>query len=172
MKGKKSDGERVVLRQPPLLSYESNEDYSFLVQAVNEEIKPNGAIEHIFVCDLVYLAWEISRWRCVKYAIMERDLGRGGSIAETVGDDEIVGEVLSGIQAEAIQQNLSDLETIERMLRSLEYRRNDVLRSIAEYRVSLAPLVQSKRDDVPAERDSQDKKVRRLETRTSRRAAA
>jgi hypothetical protein len=85
-----------------------------------------------------------------------------------------VSEILSGfdldesaIEAEAIRRSSSDLEVLDRMLTSLESRRNKALGCVAEYRASLA---QQLRDS--ADRIIDGKGVLRLEDAASKRSTA
>ncbi len=85
-----------------------------------------------------------------------------------------VSEILSGfeldesaIEAEAIRRSSSDLELLDRMLTSLESRRNKALGCVAEYRTSLA---QQLRDS--ADRIIDGKGVLRLEDAASTRSTA
>jgi hypothetical protein len=54
----------------------------------------------------------------------------------------------TAIEAEAIRSVAADLELIDRMLMSLEARRNRALRSIADYRASFAEKVQQVSDRI------------------------
>jgi hypothetical protein len=54
----------------------------------------------------------------------------------------------SAIEAEAIRRSSSDLELLDRMLTSLESRRNKALRCVAEYRASLAHQLRESADRI------------------------
>jgi hypothetical protein len=54
----------------------------------------------------------------------------------------------SAIEAEAIRRSASDLELLDRMLCSLESRRNKILSCIAEYRYALAQQLQESVDRI------------------------
>ena len=54
----------------------------------------------------------------------------------------------TAIEAEAIRSVAADLELLDRMLMSLEVRRNRALRSIADYRASFAEQVQEVSDRI------------------------
>ena len=54
----------------------------------------------------------------------------------------------SAIEAEAIRRSSSDLEVLDRMLTSLESRRNKALGCVAEYRASLAHQLQESADRI------------------------
>jgi hypothetical protein len=85
-----------------------------------------------------------------------------------------VSEILAGfeldesaIEAEAIRRSSSDLELLDRMLTSLESRRNKALGCVAEYRVSLAQQLRESTDRV-----IDGKGVLRLEDAASNRPTA
>jgi hypothetical protein len=73
----------------------------------------------------------------------------------------------SAIEAEAIRRSSSDLELLDRMLTSLESRRNKALGCVAEYRVSLAQQLRESTDRV-----IDGKGVLRLEDAASNRPTA
>src|SRR6266511_4156252 len=73
----------------------------------------------------------------------------------------------SAIEAEAIRRSSSDLELLDRMLTSLESRRNKALRCVAEYRTSLAHRLRE-----GADRIIDGKGVLRLEDAASNRSTA
>jgi hypothetical protein len=85
-----------------------------------------------------------------------------------------VSEILAGfdldesaIEAEAIRRSSSDLELLDRMLTSLESRRNKALGCVAEYRTSLAHQLRQS-----ADRIIDRKGVLRLEDAASERSTA
>jgi hypothetical protein len=85
-----------------------------------------------------------------------------------------VSEILSGfdldesaIEAEAIRSSSSDLELLDRMLTSLESRRNKALGCVAEYRASLGQQLRES-----ADRIIDGKGVLRLEDAASNRSTA
>jgi hypothetical protein len=73
----------------------------------------------------------------------------------------------SAIEAEAIRKSSSDLELLDRMLTSLESRRNKALGCVAEYRASLAHQLRES-----ANRIIDGKDVLRLEHPSSKRSTA
>jgi hypothetical protein len=73
----------------------------------------------------------------------------------------------SAIEAEAIRRSSADLELLDRMLASLETRRNKALGCVAEYRASLAQQLRES-----ADRIIDDKGVLRLENGASERSTA
>jgi hypothetical protein len=73
----------------------------------------------------------------------------------------------SAIEAEAIRRSSSDLELLDRMLTSLESRRNKTLGCVAEYRASLGQQLRES-----ADRIIDGKGVLRLEDAASNRSTA
>jgi hypothetical protein len=73
----------------------------------------------------------------------------------------------SAIEAEAIRRSSSDLELLDRMLTSLESRRNKALACVAEYRASLAHQLRQS-----ADRIIDSKGVLRLEDAASKSSTA
>jgi len=73
----------------------------------------------------------------------------------------------SAIEAEAIRRSSSDLELLDRMLTSLETRRNKALGCVAEYRASLAQQLRES-----ADRIIDGKSILRLEDTASERSTA
>ena len=73
----------------------------------------------------------------------------------------------SAIEAEAIRRSSSDLELLDRMLSSLESRRNKALCCVAEYRASLAHQLRESSDRIIDGKD-----VLRLEDPASNRPTA
>jgi hypothetical protein len=73
----------------------------------------------------------------------------------------------SAIEAEAIRRSSADLELIDRMLASLESRRNKALRCIGEYRDSLARQLRESTDRIIDGKD-----VLRLEHASGKRSSA
>ena len=47
----------------PLLITESKDEFDLLRDTLNEEVKPRGIIEQMYVEDIAYLVWEILRLR-------------------------------------------------------------------------------------------------------------
>ena len=188
--------ELTLLPKLPLLITEAADEFDALRDAFEQEIKPRGIIEHMYVHDISSIVWEILRLRRCKVVIINsafrsalQDLlkqvlrqpgqyehhveGEAQILAQSWFTDQEakkqVSEILSGfdldesaIEAEAITRSSSDLEVLDRMLTSLESRRNKALGCVAEYRANLA---QQLRDS--ADRISDAKGVLRLEDAAS-----
>jgi hypothetical protein len=185
----------------PLLITESADEFHALREALEQEIKPRGIIERIYVNDISSIVWEILRLRRCKVNMINaafRDalehllaqlLREPGQFEDYVGNEaqelaqawftdkepkKKVSEILcryeldeSAIEAEAIRRSSSDLELLDRMLTSLESRRNKALGCVAEYRVSLGQKLRQS-----ADRIIDGKGVLRLEDAGSKRSTA
>ena len=55
---------------PPLLITESADEFAALLAALQQEIKPNGTIEQIYLHDLAAIVWEIQRMRRYRTGIV------------------------------------------------------------------------------------------------------
>jgi hypothetical protein len=138
-------------------------------QALNEEIKPVGVIEHMYVDEIADLVWQISRLKRCKVGVINLEfhaasasiLGRlmqaGRDIArDWISIPEIAKKVekelatykLDGsvIIAEAIRKSSYDLAPIETLLASLEARRDKALVRIAQYRGELGSVLRKASD--------------------------
>ena len=74
--------ELVLAPKSPLLITESAAEFDALRGAFEQEIKPRGIIEHMYVYDIACIVWEILRLRRGKAAIINaafRDASRMSS---------------------------------------------------------------------------------------------
>jgi hypothetical protein len=174
--------ELALLPKLPLLITESAEGFDALREAFEQEIKPRGIIEQMYVHDICSIVWEILRLRRCKVVIINSAFrgalehlleqllkepgqygyeveGEARALAQSWFTDQEakkhVSETLSrfdldeaAIEAEAIRRSSADLELLDRMLTSLESRRNKALGCIAEYRVSLAHQLRESADRI------------------------
>src|SRR5262245_18461482 len=193
--------ELALLPKLPLLITESADEFDALREAFEQEIKPRGIIEQMYMHDICCIVWEILRLRRCKVVIINSAfrsalehllvqlLKEPGQYnydvedeAETLAhgwfaDQEAkkqVSEILgrfdldeAAIEAEAIRRSSSDLELLDRMLTSLESRRNKAFGCVAEYRASLAHQLRES-----ADRIIDGKNVLQLEDPTSNRPTA
>ncbi len=151
----------------PFLITESRDDFDRIRDALDQDLKPRGIIEQMFVADIAVLTWEILRLRRCKTGIinsafraalgelLKQILRKPGELvceeeeAESLAlawfsDPAVkqqVSELLrefqldeSAIEAEAIRSSAAEFELLDRLLASLESRRNKALRCIADYR--------------------------------------
>jgi hypothetical protein len=179
---------------PPLLITESAADFASLSAALAREIKPRGVVERIYVADIAALVWEILRLRRCKAAIVNAafqaalldllshliGLPDWDSLRALVNDwfsepaaKAEVSQLLaayhldeSAIEAQAIRSLASELEVLDRMLTSLESRRNRAFRCIADYQDRFAKQVRAVSDRV-----IEGKTVVQLENRPAKRTA-
>ena len=171
-----------LLPASPLLITESGDEFDRMRDAFDEEIKPRGIIEQMYVADIAYLSWEILRLRRCKAGIinsafrhavdnlfaqvtgsprgqayimegMGQSLGRAWfsgpaakkQVLEFFSDFQLDE---SAFEAEAIRSSAADLERIDRLLASLESRRNKALRCIADYRGGFARQLRESSDRI------------------------
>ncbi len=167
-----------LLPQSPLLITESADDFDRLRKAVYHEIKPRGIVLRMYAEDYVHLSWEMNRLRRSKAGIVNLAFrgalrkilwqlsDHGSKIHNDSGklsydyfsDQDAKKRVLeflqefqldeSAIEAEAIRMSGDDLERFERVLASLEGRRNKVLRCIADYRGDFARRLRDTTDRI------------------------
>jgi hypothetical protein len=193
--------ELTLLPKLPLLITESAEEFEALRDALEQEIKPRGIIEQMYVHDMSAIVWEILRLRRCKVVVINsafrsalQDLltqllkepgqydwhvqNEAQALAQGWFTDKEakkqVSEILSrfdldesAIEAEAIRRSSADLELLDRMLTSLESRRNKALGCVAEYRASLAHQLRESADRIIDGKD-----VLRLEHPSSKRSTA
>jgi hypothetical protein len=167
----------------PLLITESVVEFALLRKELENEIKPEGVIEQIYLDDFASLTWDILRLRRSKTGITNgaflaalqsmlkqllnrrdyefpyhhgeaaEDLARGwfenkkakskvATLLRKFGLDE------GAIEAEAFRSRAEDLERFDRMLALAEVRRDKALRSIADYRQSLAEQIKQCTDQI------------------------
>jgi len=161
--------ELALLPKLPLLITESADEFDALRDAFEQEIKPRGIIEQMYVHEICCIVWEILRLRRGKAAIINaafRDalvhlltecLETPGLLQPLDLDDQVqtlalawfkneqgkkrVAKTLNesgldeyAIEGEAIRRSSSALELLNRMLASLEARRDKALRCIGDYR--------------------------------------
>jgi hypothetical protein len=184
--------ELTLFAKPPLLITESKEDFASLSAALAQEIKPRGIVEQIYVADIAAIVWEIRRLRRCKVAMVNTEFK--GALSHLLGrlidnpdwdslralavdwfsEPEAKKEVsqllaeyhLDAIEAEAIRSRSGELEVLDRMLTSLETRRNRALRCIEDYQDRFAKQVREVSDRV-----IEGKAVVQLENRSARRSA-
>jgi hypothetical protein len=167
---------------PPVLISESAEEQKEILRALEQEIKPSGIIEKMYVADNASMVFETLRlrralvgiintnFRAALQDVLARLLRKPGVEGSYLPEEaevlamkwfsdkdarERVSQILrqfhldkSVIEAEAIRRSAADLERLERMLSSLEVRRNRALYCVAEYRASLAKQLRESTDRI------------------------
>ena len=96
------------LGAPPLIPGEAARDYEQLLTAVINVIKPVDFLETMWTRDIVDLQWDIIRFRRIKADVITYYHGNN--------------------LAEAISYKIADLERIDRMVMTMEARRNAAYR--------------------------------------------
>ena len=165
----------VALRsKPPVLRSESADEYTSLYKKLVEEIRPQGAIEAVYVEEITDLIWEIKRLRSCKVSVIHQMLRRAlqGVLLqilpipekikaeplanrwfEDAAAKEKVSEILkrfdldeSAIEAEAIKLASEQLEWLDKALVSAGSRLDKSLRFVKSYRVGFADDVRRHSD--------------------------
>jgi len=160
-----------VFGKPPVLSNENLADYWKLARSLRFAIKPRTFVERIWLRDVTDLTWESLRLRTFKIKIIE--LGRIQTIPVVckllIDDNSFWGlsdperqksyetfveknDVL--ITAEGFVARLPTLECIERMLASVENRRNVVFREIEFHRELVSMRVRKISDEFIAQSEN------------------
>ena len=184
----------------PLLMTESEDEFDRIRDAFDQELKPRGIIEQMYVADIAYLAGKFcdcgdaKRASSIPRSVLPwitllaqllRDPGEVPLIregmAQSLGRSWFAGpaakkQVLEffskfqldefAIEAEAIRSSAGDLERLDRLLASLELRRNRALRCIADYRGGFARQLRESSDRII------DGKVLALEKPSSKKPSA
>jgi hypothetical protein len=152
----------------PVLKGEDAEAYYALLAEVSSGVKPSDIIEEMWVQDVVYLSWEIFRWRRVKASIVAGGLPDSlkailAPIAEADGDSEWMNSLIKmwckqkpsaikrvnkllasanltfdAVIARAIWKRFEQIERIDHWITIAEGRRNVVLREIDRHRTVFA----------------------------------
>jgi hypothetical protein len=148
----------------PLLPGEKQADYAEVALRIVRAAQPRDAIEEFLVRDVVDLTWEILRLRRVKAGIIRASAGDGVRLVLAgVGHPYREGDALSHswvagnkrartkveailtkagmtideVTAKTFLSKLDSFERLDRMLASLEARRNNALREIDRHRAAL-----------------------------------
>ena len=173
-----------------LLITESKDEFEQLSSMMLQEIEPRGGIEMVYVAEIIDTTWQTIRYQRSRTAMLNVeyrnavrnlldhelevvDSERADALAQqwftTKKAREEVGELLirfnldeSAIEAEAIKSLGAELERLDRMLTSLQSRRNRAIRGLREYRESVAERARDvsrrviEEDKVPQLEDSED----------------
>ena len=123
-----------VLGSLPLLQGEDQADYERWRAAVIGELKPADLMEKIWTNDIIYLEWEIIRFRRAK----------ANYIRQLAAPDLIPGLALKSGDtgphidvAKSIAENIGTLEPLERMIAVMEQRRNAAYHQAEQHRANL-----------------------------------
>jgi hypothetical protein len=123
-----------VLGTLPLLQGEDASDYERLRATVITEMKPADLMEKIWTNDIIYLEWEIVRFRRAK-ANCIRELAAPDLLP---GFDLKLGDSGPHVDvAKSIAANIDTLEQLERMIAMMEQRRNAAYHQAEQHRANL-----------------------------------
>jgi hypothetical protein len=152
-----------VLGSLPLLQGEKRADYERLRVAVIAEMKPADLMEMIWTNDVIYLEWEIIRFRHAK----------GNYLRHLASPDLVPGFNLKVDEkgshmdlAKGVANNIHTLELLERMIALMEQRRNAAYHQAEQRRVNLGnrlrQVVTQVEDAEFRELDDQPKEQKRV----------
>jgi hypothetical protein len=123
------------LGAPPLIQGEAARDYQRLLDEVINVMRPVDVLETIWTRDIVDLQWDIIRFRRIKadaityYYQLKRE-SRMGQFANRAKE-------LDGDIAAVVARNIDALERIDRMIMTMEARRNAAYHEAERYRIGL-----------------------------------
>ena len=137
------------LGAPPLIPGEVASDYQQLLTAVIDVMKPVDFLEKIWTRDVVDLQWDIIRFRRIKADLITH---RYEQTAWTTGNGQIAN--IAGI-------NINTIERIDRMVMTMEARRNAAYREIERHRIGLGERLRRAVEQV------EDAEFRELDETTS-----
>jgi hypothetical protein len=123
------------LGAPPLMPGEDVAAYKTLLALVSDTVKPTDIFDTIWVSDIVNEQLDIDRWRRVKANLIAGEIEWPNPVLEE--------RTLTDVQkiAFAYKINLSNIEQIDRMIASMELRRNNALREIERHRTGFGALL-------------------------------
>jgi hypothetical protein len=166
--------ERDFFGPPPLIDGEDPAAYAALLARVTAEVEPKGALEDIWVREVVDLVWEALRWRRLKASLLQAAAHRGleeilqplagyekaKGLARRWANRErkalklvdrhlaAAGLTIDAVMAQTLALKLDPVERIDRMLAGAEARRNNALREIERHRETLAMALRQTAKDV------------------------
>jgi hypothetical protein len=169
----------------PLLPGEQEAEYATHVARIVAAAQPRDAIEDLLSRDVIDLSWEVLRLRRLKagllraavsnsiYRVMRRlgyeDLDawkltanwaaeRKAARKEVAGALRTAQLTMDDVMAETLEDKIDSFERFDRLLASLEARRNNALREIERHRSALGAAVRQVIDE------AQDAEFRDVET--------
>ena len=129
------------LGAPPLIPGESAGDYEQLVSAVTNTMKPADFMETIWTRDIVDLQWDIIRFRRIKADVITHRYKGSKDYLKTLGEPAefktILAGTLHGDIASIVAIHINTLERIDRMVMTMEARRNAAYREAERHRIGL-----------------------------------
>jgi hypothetical protein len=179
---KTKDLKQTLILQPSLLSFESERDYRRLDKAIRNHISPRDILEEMWTSEIIEGEWESARLRRYKGQIVKlakgtalrnllnsicvdtgeaeiADLARHWFMDETIKEEvnmllNIVDLDESAVDVEAYRLSMPHLMDIDRRLKELALRRDQIFRQIEDYRAGLAarPVSPRREQDLRIER--------------------
>jgi hypothetical protein len=167
---------RVIAIAPaPLLPGEKEADYATIAVRIVNASGPQDAIEEFLIRDVVDLIWEVLRLRRIKAGILKSSMDQGvkrvltgighpyierDGLSESwaAGDDRArkkvdailakAGMTVDEVTAQTLDSKLDSFERLDRMLASVEARRNNALREIDRHRAALGGAVRQSIEEI------------------------
>jgi hypothetical protein len=134
---------RDVLGEPPLLATEDPNQYDALLTELAREVRPSDFIEWLWVKDIADLTWDIIRYRRIKASYID---GRFRSLHVQQKSPLVLQHYLD--HQRCLDAAVDKLEVIERLLASVEYRRNNALQEIEGRRNALGRALRQTSDQI------------------------
>jgi hypothetical protein len=127
---------RNMLGEPPLLATEDPNQYDALLTELAREVRPSAFIEWLWAKDIADLTWDTIRYRRIKASYVDRRI-----------QTKLVGQL--GFEGQrSLDAAVDELEVIERLLASVEYRRNNALHEIELRRNALGRALRQTSDQI------------------------
>jgi hypothetical protein len=161
---------------PPLLKDEDTSAYNELLARITGAVKPADVFEEIWVCDIVNLTWESSRWRRLQAHLIAANTYLGVRATLVPMREEQIGEnfwlvddwatgcpdsinkvkeklASAGLSMDAVMANtlaakITEVERIDRLTMNAELRRNAALREIERHRASFGQALRQASNEV------------------------
>jgi len=166
------------LGAPPLIPGESAGDYEKLASAVTNTMKPADFMETIWTLDIVDLQWDIMRFRRIKADLITHRYKGSHDYLKVVGEPtefettstnnmlaSIVAVSMRGDIAGVVAVNIKVLECIDRMVMTMEARRNAAYREAERHRIGLGERLRRAAEQV------EDAEFREVDDATAEQAA-
>ena len=120
---------------PPLIPGE-DANYQQLLAAVTNEMKPVDFMETFWTRDIVDLQWDIIRFRRIKADLITHRYEHA-RLLPTIPLGSPQTENSNGELASIVAININTIERIDRMIMTMEARRNAAYREAERYRIGL-----------------------------------
>jgi hypothetical protein len=122
---------------PPLIPGENARDYQQLLAAVTNEMKPVDFMETMWTRDIVDLQWDIIRFRRIKADLITCRHDRIDWEAIQELGVKSTPRNLRGDIAHVVAKDIDAIERIDRMIMTMEARRNAAYREAERHRIGL-----------------------------------